>query len=126
LKSIVLWADGFLCIEVGRILLLDDDTLRIYRNQHLNQGAQILLTDGDKGNSVKLNESEFTKLDESLKDKTYADTKGIIVGIKEQFKIEHASSGINSFLKRPGFVYKKAVLIPCKANMEKQLEFIKE
>jgi transposase len=126
LKAILLLADGFSCIEVGRILLLDDDTVRIYRNQYLNQGAQSLLTDGNKGSSAKLNEFQITKLDEHLKEKTYADTKGIIAWIKEQFKMEYTTSGINSFLKRLGFVYKKPVLTPCKANVEKQLEFIKE
>ena len=126
LKAVLLLADGFSCIEVGRILLLDDDTVRIYRNQYFNQGAQSLLTDGNKGSSAKLSESQITKLDEHLKEKTYADSKGIIVWIKEQFKKEYTTSGINSFLKRLGFVYKKPVLTPCKANVEKQLAFIKE
>ena len=36
LKSILLLDDGFSCTDVGRILLLDDDTVRKYRNQYLN------------------------------------------------------------------------------------------
>ncbi|MGY0408499.1 MAG: hypothetical protein ACWIPJ_09135 [Polaribacter sp.] len=32
--------DGFSCVKVGKILLLDDDTIRKYRNTHLNQVAQ--------------------------------------------------------------------------------------
>lgn len=38
LKAILLLADGFSCIEVGRMLLLDDDTVRTYRNQLLESG----------------------------------------------------------------------------------------
>ena len=32
LKAILLLADGFSCVDVGKILLLDDDTIRSYRN----------------------------------------------------------------------------------------------
>ncbi|VAW10700.1 hypothetical protein MNBD_BACTEROID03-631, partial [hydrothermal vent metagenome] len=30
--------DGFSCVDVGKILLLDDDTVRGYRNNFLDQG----------------------------------------------------------------------------------------
>ena len=37
--------DGFSCVEVGNILLLDDDTVRTYRNTYLGYGAGSLLSD---------------------------------------------------------------------------------
>jgi len=124
LKAILLLADGFSCMEVGRVLLLDDDTVRKYRVQYFSEGVESLLTDDNKGSSAKLNEVQITELDEHLKDKTYADTKGIIVWIEKQFAVKYTT--INSLLKRLGFVYKKPVLTPCKANAEKQQKFIEE
>ena len=55
LKSMLLLADGFSCIEVGHILLLDDDTVRGYRAQYLAQGILSLLKDNNKGTSTRLN-----------------------------------------------------------------------
>ncbi|MGB1283713.1 MAG: hypothetical protein ACPG44_04535 [Polaribacter sp.] len=49
LKAILMLDAGFSCVEVGELLLLDDDTIRRYRNTYLNQGVQVLLNDNNKG-----------------------------------------------------------------------------
>ena len=49
LKSILLLDDDFTCQEIGRILLLDDDTIRNYRKQYLEAGIESLLSDSFKG-----------------------------------------------------------------------------
>ena len=54
LKSLLLLDKGFSCVEVGEILLLDDDTVRKYRNQYLIQGAESMHTDKNKGTSSRL------------------------------------------------------------------------
>ncbi len=124
LKSLLLLDKGFSCIEVGEILLLDDDTIRKYRNQYLNRGAESMLSDNNKGTLSKLNESQINELEQHLDQNTYSSTKGIIAWIKECFGIIYTTNGINSLLKRLGFVYKKPVLTPCKADVKKQGEFI--
>ena len=45
LKAILMLDDGFSCVEVGNILLLDDDTIRTYGNTYLSYGAGSLLSD---------------------------------------------------------------------------------
>ncbi len=126
LKTLLLLDDGFSCVEVGHILLLDDDTIRKYRNQYLNYGANSLLGDNNKGTSSYLSEVDLESLDKHLETYTYSDSKGIINWIEQQFGIIYTPSGINSLLKRIGFVYKKPVLTPCKVSIEKQEEFVKE
>ena len=126
LKSILLLDDGFSCTDVGRILLLDDDTVRKYRNQYLNQGATSLLTDNNKGTSSFLNPDQISFLELHLTDNVYLDSKGIVNWIETTFRIHYSPSGINALLVRMGFVYKKPVLVPCKANVEKQKTFIEE
>jgi len=54
------------------------------------------------------------------------DSKGIVAWIEKEFQISYFCSGINKLFKRLGFVYKKPVLMPCKANIEKQEKFIKQ
>lgn len=118
LKAILLLDKGYSCIEVGEILLLDDDTIRKYRNIYLNQGASSLLTDDNKGRKSLLTTQQLKTLDKHIGENTYMDSKGIVFWIEKQFSIRYATSGINALLKRLGFVYKKPVLTPCKANLE--------
>jgi transposase len=118
--------DGFSCVEVGKVLLLDDDTIRTYRNIYLNQGATSLLSDNNNGTKALLSGEQLGVLEKHLMQNVYVDSKGIVVWIETKFRINYAVSGINSLLKRLGFVYKKPVLTPCKANIEKQEEFVEQ
>jgi transposase len=126
LKALLLLDTGFSCVEVGEILLLDDDTVRKYRTQYLSLGAKSLLEDNNKGTTSYLNEAELESLDIHLDQNTYCDSKGIIKWIEQELNITYTSSGINSLLKRMGFVYKKPVLTPCKVSVEKQEEFVEK
>ena len=124
LKAILMLDSGFSCIDVGEILLLDDDTVRSYRTRYLSQGAVSLLTDNNKGSISFLNSKQVEILEKHITVNTYMDSKGIVAWIEKEFKICYSCSGINELLKRLEFVYKKPVLTPCKANVEKQEEFI--
>lgn len=125
LKAVLLLDDGYSCVEVGKILLLDDDTVRGYRSVYLNKGAASLLTDNNKGSVSFLNSKQLDALQDHITENTYMDSKGIVAWIEKEFKIRYSCSGINELLKRLGFVYKKPVLTPCKANAEKQEEFVR-
>lgn len=126
LKAILLLDKGLSCVQVGEILLLDDDTVRTYRNRYLNQGAASLLDDKNKGTVPLLNHQQLGDLEEHLLENVYMDSKGIVVWVNSKFEISYSCSGINVLLKRLGFVYKKPVLTPCKADVEKQKTFIEE
>lgn len=126
LKAILLLDKGLSCVEVGEILLLDDDTIRTYRNRYLNQGSEALLTDNNKGRTSFLDAKQSKALEHHITENTYMDSKGIVAWIEKEFQISYSCSGIYQLLKRLGFVYKKPVLTPCKANLEKQEEFVKQ
>lgn len=125
-KALLMLHKGFSCIEVGEVLLLDDDTIRKYRNQYLAQGADSLLKDNNKGSQTYLSFEQLEMLDKHLQNNVYSDSKGVRDWVLQEFNIKYTTSGILSLLKRMGFVYKKPVLTPCKANIEKQEEFIAE
>ena len=126
LKALLMLDKGFSCMEVGELLLLDDDTIRKYRELYINLGVNSLLSDNNKGTTARLNEIQLQELSFHLEENTYSNTKAIIVWIKETFKIVYTVNGINSLLKRLGFVYKKPVLTPCKSDVKKQEEFIEQ
>jgi len=124
LKALLLLDKGFSCVDVGEMLLLDDDTIRKYREQYLNLGAESLLQDNNRGRASYLNSKQLELLNQELESNTYADSKGITVWISTHFNITYTPSGITALLNRMGFVYKKPVLVPCKADVEKQEEFV--
>jgi len=124
LKAILLLDKGFSCIEVADLLMLDDDTIRTYRNQYLNYGSESLITDNNKGTSPKLTTEQIDLLNKHLEQNTYSNSKGVVAWIKENFGVLYKTSGINALLKRMNFVYKKPVLVPCKADVAKQEEFV--
>ena len=126
LKAILMLNDGFSCVEVGKLLLLDDDTIRKYRNTYLSEGTQSLLSDNNKGTVTLLTSEQLAALEKHLTANVYTDSKGIVVWIENEFGVRYSCSGINALLNRRGFVYKKPVLTPCKANVEKQEEFVKQ
>jgi len=126
LKSLLMLDKGFSCVEVGELLLLDDDTIRKHREQYINLGVESLLDDNNKGRFANLTAIELEKLARHLEENTYINTKGIIVWVKDSFAVLYSTNGINSLLKRLGFVYKKPVLTPCKADVKKQEAFISE
>jgi transposase len=126
LKAILLLDDGFSCMDVGRMLLLDDDTIRRYRTDYLSVGVESLLTDNNKGSDPYLTVIQLKELENHLEENTYLDSKGIIVWIVEKFNITYTPSGVVSLLERMNFVYKKPVLVPCKADVDKQLAFVED
>lgn len=126
LKALLLLDKGLSCMEVGEILLLDDDTVRKYRNQYFAQGVGSLLEDNNKGSQPYLSIAQLEELDKHLEESAYSDSKGIRDWVERKFNIKYTASGILSLLKRMDFVYKKPVLAPCKANVEKQKGFVAE
>lgn len=126
LKALLLLNNGFSCMEVGVILLLDDDTIRKYRNQYLAEGAKSLLSDNNNGTQPLLSMKQLDELDKHLKENVYADSKGIKNWVAQKFNIKYTTNGILALLKRLGYVYKKPVLTPCKADIQKQKDFVCE
>lgn len=90
LKAVLLLDDGFSCVQVGRILLLDDDTIRGYANQYLSHGAESLISDNNNGTSPYLKQEQITLLDQHLSENVYSDTKGIIAWIASEFGITYS------------------------------------
>jgi len=126
LKSLLLLDRGFSCTEAGELLLLDDDTIRRYKAQYLSFGTKGFLSGENNGTSAYLDPTQLNLLGTHLESTTYIDSKGIIVWVEDNFNVKYSPSGITNLLKRMGFVYKKPVLAPCKADVKKQESFVRE
>ena len=65
-----------------------DDTIIKYRELDINLGVNSLLSDNNKGTTVRLNEIQLQDLLSHLEENTYNNTKVIIVWIKETFIVK--------------------------------------
>jgi transposase len=120
--------------DIKKILLLDLQTIRRYINDFKEYRMDSIdFEDGRKsksGNSSKLNEEQIIKVKEYLHNNIVSEAKEIQEYIKTTFNIKYSLSGTTTLLHQLGFVYKKVITIPQKANtpqsIAKQLCFEKD
>lgn len=126
IKAILLLAKGFGCMEVGEILLLDDDTVRGYRKHYLGGGVQALLEDGRNGSDPLLDASQLEGLDAHLGEKIYLGVGGMVQWVRTELGKEYSRSGMTALIKRMGFVYGRPKIMPGKADAVAQRKFVEE
>ena len=120
--------------DIKRILLLDLKTVRRYINDFKEYRMDSIdFEDGRKsksGNTSDLNEEQILQVKDYLHNNIVSDAKEIQEYIETTFNIKYSLSGTTALLHRLGFVYKKVIAIPQKANsiqsLEKQLSFEKD
>lgn len=74
----------------------------------------------------KLNEEELVCLENEITAGVYSTSAQVVKWIKETFEIEYSERGVQSILRKLGFVYKKTTAVPCKADFVEQERFLKD
>lgn len=121
IKAVLAYDDGYDYLEIARILLLDDETIRRHIDDYKRE--QKLETDNG-GSKGKLDDNESRSLIEHLKEITYLYVKDICQYVKKTYKEYYSISGMTKWLGAHNFCYKKAHGVPAKADREKQEKFI--
>ena len=101
--------------------------LRIHETtvtRHLNDYRAGKLRISSGGSSSILNETQTQELISHLELNTYPTTHEIINYIKNKYKITYTVPGINKWLHRNGFSFKKPKGTPNKADKKQQDDFI--
>jgi transposase len=124
IKTILLLDEGWNYMQIAKILLLDDQTVRNYEQRFLNDGISGLLSDNHKGGFSKLSSEQESELKEHIIAHHYHDSKALIEYIKNTYRLDYSTTGMLDLLHRLGFIYKKPKVIPGKADAEKQQEFL--
>jgi len=124
-KTIISLARGYSYSAVAEILLLDESTIRRYAEQYEAGGLNELLTDYYKSYEGKLFDNEIEILCKELDSKIYIDSKAVCAFILKTFDVYYTDKGCRDLLHRLGYVYKKPVGVPCKADVKEQRKYIK-
>lgn len=123
IKAVLLYDKGWTLMQIAEALLLSDDVIR----QHINEyKASQKLKPENGGSSEKLSEEQSKCLIEHLQEYTYLYVKDIIAYVEAAYKVSYTVSGMQCWLRRHTFSYKKPSLVPGKANEEQQRLWIAE
>ena len=124
-KAVVLLGTGWTVTDTAEALLLDEDTIRSYRQAYLEGGTKLLLAVNYHGSDPKLNPKQIRRLDQHLSKTTYLRVQDIVAYVERTFGVVYTVGGMTDFLKRLDYVYKKPTLTPGKhPDVETQKAFI--
>lgn len=120
IKAIYSLAVGHSIAQVASILMIDEETLRHYRDQYMQGGVLGLLKTEFKGSECKLDELEIEILVQELQSHIYLTTQSVIDFVEKEFGVTYTQSGMRDFLHRIGYEYKKPKLVPGNPDAEAQ------
>lgn len=126
IKSLLLLNAGWSINKICEALLLDEKSIYNYRKMYEEGGIDRLCCDDLPGRACRLNSEQLAELSSHLREQLYSTTVEIGEYIKRKYGVEYLVSGLTDLLHRIGFVYKKAKLVPGKADAEAQIEFLKK
>lgn len=121
IKAVLAYDEGYSYLEIAKILLLDDETIRRHIEDYFSKQK---LTPGKGGSQSYLKVADSDKLKVHLQEKTYLYVKDICAYVKQTFGICYSVSGMTQWLHQKGFSYKKPHAVPAKADKEAQQAFV--
>lgn len=123
IKAILLRSEGWTVPQISQALRLHSSTIIKHIEAYKTEGK---LKNASGGSESHLSESQSQKLIVHLEANTYAHNHQIVLYIKEEFGVTYTVAGLNKWLHRNGFSYKKPKGMPHKADGELQKQFIEE
>lgn len=123
IKAVLAYDDGYSFLQIAKILLLDDETIRRHIQDYFSKNK---LKPESGGSESYLNKDQSAKIISHLEENTYLHAKDICAYVKKEFNITYTISGIIKWLRHNKFRYKKPHGIPAKADLQKQEAFIEK
>lgn len=122
LKAILLRSEGWKVPVIAQALRIHPTTI----TRHINDYQEGKLTLSSGGSKGKLSENQQEELRAHLEEHLYHYTHDIIAYVLEKFGVQFSVPGLNKWLHRNGFSYKKPKGFPHKADKKLQKNFIKK
>jgi transposase len=123
-NAVLLLDDGLRCEEVARVLYLDDDTIRGWRDRYRREGARALRVFGWKGGQSKLAPAEEAELAATLAGRLFPTTAAVIEHVARAFGVSFSKAGMIKLLHRLGFEWRKPKGLPARIDVAAQEAFV--
>ena len=120
MKAVLLRSEGWSVPMIAQALRLHETTV----TRHLNDYGNGKLTITSGGSKSSLTEEQSASLITHLEETTYLTTHEIVDYVEQKYRIAYSIPGMNKWLHRNGFSYKKPKGTPYKACKKSQEEFI--
>jgi transposase len=123
-NAVLLLDDGLRCEEVARVLYLDDDTVRGWRDRFRQEGARALRVFGWKGGRARLATGQEAELAATLDAGFFPTTAAVIAHVRQAFGIAFSKAGMIKLLHRLGFAWRKPKGLPARVDVVAQRAFV--
>jgi transposase len=121
IKAVILSDRGWSIPAIAEALLLSEDAIL----EHIAEYKKSKKLKPENGGSApKLSLEQSDQLEKHLQNHIYLYVKDIIAYVHSTWSIRYSVPGMNGWLKRYGFSYKKPTLVPGKANQQQQMEWL--
>ena len=119
INSVILWAKGWKHKDICEALLVSESFAWNTVERYRLFGISGLATGHYKGHNFKMTPEQEEATVEFVENNFVPDSKIVVHWVKKEFGIEYTSQGMQEFLTRKGFVYKKPRTVPGKHPSEK-------
>jgi len=127
IHCLILWGKGYDWATIKDVLMISDGMIQEVTEKYKLLGIESLTMNHYEGHNHKMTGEQEKAVIEFVKEHFVASTKVVIKWVKEQFGIGYTTQGMQEFLVRHGFVYKKPKGIPGKhPNEATQRAFAKD
>ena len=124
-NALVLLDGGMRCAAIAKVLLLDDDTIRIWHRLYEEDGIGGLASFGHEGSACRLNEAQQGRLKAWIGATLPRTTRQIGAWIEQECGIAYQGrSGLIALLHRLGMEHRKPKAVSRKLDPDKQAAFI--
>ncbi len=122
IKAVLLRCEGWTVPMIAQALRLHESTII----RHLNDYRESKLKPANGGSESRLDDEMTAELISHLEQHTYHQAQDIADYIYARWSIQYSVPGLNKWLHRNGFSYKKPKGVPYKADEQLQKNFIKK
>lgn len=122
IKAVLLRSEGWTIAMISQALRIHETSV----NRHLNDYNDKKLKPANGGSQSALNQNQTEELISHLEERTYHHVHQIIEYVKLKYGLTYSVPGMNKWLHRQRFTYKKPKGYPYKADKQQQLNFIKK
>jgi transposase len=124
-NALLLLDDGLSCEAIAKVLYMDDDTIRYWRELYRQKGLKWLAEFGYKGRACEMTVAQQEVLRQWVSQVTPRTTAMVGEWIEKSYGISYTRSALIKLLKRLGMEYRKPKLVPKTLDPAKQAAFIK-
>ena len=121
IRCVLLSAQGWSTTMIAQSQLIHETTVLRHIADYLDDGK---LTSENGGSQEHLSAAQSAELTCLLTDNVHVTTASIVALVRERFGVSYSVPGMNRWLHRNGFTYKKPSGVPHKFSEEKQQQFI--